>query len=101
MNISIQKFLDRTAAKDCFARLRGFYRGKSNLCMLDILDILWENFEVRGAKIQRRFSERHSNVLVYDYGTGHTERVTRGREGRFENGRAIGYVAIANCWKHN
>ena len=50
--------------------------------------------------MQRRLSQRNANVLIYDYRTGHTERVTRGGEGSFENGRAIGYVAIANCWKH-
>ena len=49
--------------------LRDFYLGKSNLCMLGI---------VGEAKIQRRFSERNSNV--YDYRTGHTEWVKRGRE---------------------
>lgn len=64
---------------------------------------LWKNFEVGGAKlkkIQRRFSEKSSSVLVYNYRTGHTEQVTGGWEGSFENGRTIVYVAIANCWKH-
>lgn len=82
-----------------FACLRGFYRGKSNLCMLDILDICGRILKLEELKY-RRFSERNSSILVYDYRTGHTERFTRGQEGSFENGRTIGHDAIANCWKH-
>jgi len=83
-----------------FARLRGFYRGKSNLCMLDILDICGIILKLEELKYTKTFIKRNSNVVVYDYRTGHTERVMRSREGSFENGRAIGYVADANCWKH-
>ena len=45
---------------------------------------MWQNFEVGGTKIQRRFSGRNSNVLVYDNRRGHTKRFTRGREAERE-----------------